>query len=141
MEKLTGILAGKQPHFIRISPGSQVQDALSRMNTQGTDYLIVMDDNEKFLGLLTEHDIFTKSLYGNKSFSNSRVSDLMNTGLPLASADDSVEKCMHLMKSHHVRYLPVFDNHDFVGIVSADDLLDIVVKRGKKVFDKETETA
>ena len=140
MEKLTGILASKQPHFMRIAPASKLQDALSRMNTQGTDYLIVMDDDEKFLGLLTEHDIFTKSLYGSKSFSNSRVSDLMNTALPLAAADDTVEQCMRLMKRHHVRYLPVFDNHDFVGIVSADDLLEVVITRGKKVFDKETET-
>jgi signal-transduction protein with cAMP-binding, CBS, and nucleotidyltransferase domain len=141
MEKLTEILAGKQPHFMRIAPACHIQDALSRMNTQGTDYLIVMDDNEKFLGLLTEHDIFSKSLYGTKSFSSSRVSDVMNTGLPLADSNDSVEQCMRLMKRHHVRYLPVFDEHDFVGVVSADDLLEVVVTRGRTVFDKENETA
>src|SRR5690606_13222482 len=119
MEKLTQILAGKQNHFLRISPTCHIQDALSRMNTQNTGYMIVMDDDDRFLGLLTEHDIFSKSLYGTKSFTSSRVKDIMNTAFPIAYADDSVEQCIRLMNRHHVRYLPVFNNHDFAGVVSA----------------------
>lgn len=135
MEKVTEILAKKQPHFKRIAPACSIQDALSRMNSQGSDYLIVMDENEKFLGLLTEHDIFKKSLYGKKPFVKSTVDELMNTGLPVASYGDTVEQCMRLMKRHHVRYLPVFNNHDFMGVISADDILDEVVLRGRMVFD------
>jgi CBS domain-containing protein len=141
MEKVTEILVRKQPHFKRIAPDCSIQDALSRMNSQGSDYLIVMDNDEKFLGLLTEHDIFKKSLYGKQPFGKTTVSDLMNTGLPLASTDDTVEQCMRVMKRHHVRYLPVFNNYDFIGVISADDILDEVITRGTRVFDKESETA
>ncbi len=137
MEKVTEILARKQLHFQKISPGCTISDALCRMSTQNTDYLIVMDDNERFLGLVTEHDIATKSIFATQPFSKTRVMEIMNTRLPVVAAEDTVEQCMRVMRRHHVRYLPVFANHDFIGIVSSDDILEEAVSRGAIIFDME----
>ncbi|MEJ0104996.1 MAG: CBS domain-containing protein [Bacteroidota bacterium] len=61
MEKIASILSRKQPHFNNVSSSSLVSDALFQMSCQNIDYLVVVDENGKFAGLLSEHDIATKS--------------------------------------------------------------------------------
>jgi CBS domain-containing protein len=137
MEKVTAILARKQPHFNKISPVCSASEALCRMNARNTDYLIVMDDDGSFLGLLTEHDVAAKTIFANQELATTRVHEMMNTRLPVADADDTVEYCMRLMRRYNVRYLPVFNNLQFVGIVSTDDILEEVVSHRSEVFDEE----
>lgn len=137
MEKVLTILAGKQPHFRKISPGCSITDALCRMSSQNTDYLIVMDDDEKFLGLLTEHDVATKTIFAGRPLSKTKVNEMMNTRLPVADADDTVEQCMQKMQRHHVRYLPVFNDLHFLGILSTDDILREAVSHRMEIFDEE----
>ena len=135
MEKVTEILARKQPHFRKISPTSTISDALGRMSTQNSDYLIVTDENENFLGLLTEHDVATKTIFTNRPLAKTRVKEVMNKSLPFANLNDTVEQCMRVMRRHHVRYLPVFNNLDFIGVISIDDILEEVVSHGADFFE------
>lgn len=137
MEKVVTILAGKQPHFKKISPACSISDALCRMSSQNTDYLIVMDEDEKFLGLLTEHDVATKTLFAGRPLAKTKVKEMMNTRLPVADAEDTVEQCMRKMQRHHVRYLPVFNDLNFLGIVSTDDILREAVSHRMEIFDEE----
>src|SRR4029078_6561321 len=86
IDKVSSILAKKELHFNTVSPGSFADTALSRMCHENVDYLIVMDDN-KYVGLLTEHDITSKVLITNKQLAKTKVSDIMNKGLPAATTD------------------------------------------------------
>jgi CBS domain-containing protein len=135
MEKLNQILSRHLPHFKSIEPGCSIRDALCRMSTHNTEYLIVMDEKENFMGLITEHDVARKALFMNKSLNETRVKEMMNTKLPFADANDTVEQSLYTMKKHHVRFLPVFRNMSFIGIVSADDILEEAVKHRAKIFD------
>ncbi len=137
MENVTVLLSKKQSHFNKISPNSSISDALCRMSCQNTDYLIVVDDDEKFLGLLTDHDIATKTVFANKSLTTTKVKQMMNTRWPVADADNTVEDCMKLMSRYNVRYVPVFKNLSFLGVVSTDDILQEAVSHRSKIFDVE----
>jgi len=137
MENVTVLLSKKQSHFNKISPNSSISDALCRMSCQNIDYLIVMDDDEKFLGLLTDHDIATKTVFANKSITSTKVKQMMNTRWPVADADNTVEDCMRLMSRYNVRYVPVFKNLSFLGVVSTDDILQEAVSHRSKIFDVE----
>ena len=137
MENVTVLLSKKQSHFNKISPNSSISDALCRMSCQNIDYLIVMDDDERFLGLLTDHDIATKTVFANKSITSTKVKQMMNTRWPVADADDTVEDCMKLMSRYNVRYVPVFKNLSFLGVVSTDDILQEAVSHRSKIFDVE----
>jgi CBS domain-containing protein len=101
---------------------------------ENVEYLIVMED-EKYVGLVTEHDITSKAVITNKQLTNTKVSDIMNNRLPAANTDDTVERCMQLMRQHHVRYLPVFEIHSFRGIVSSDDIIEEAVNNRMEIFD------
>jgi CBS domain-containing protein len=137
MENVTVLLSKKQSHFNKISPNSSISDALCRMSCQNIDYLIVMDDDERFLGLLTDHDIATKTVFANKSITSTKVKQMMNTRWPVADADNTVEDCMKLMSRYNVRYVPVFKNLSFLGVVSTDDILQEAVSHRSKIFDVE----
>ena len=137
MENVTVLLSKKQSHFNKISPNSSISDALCRMSCQNIDYLIVVDDDEKFLGLLTDHDIATKTVFANKSITSTKVKQMMNTRWPVADADNTVEDCMKLMSRYNVRYDPVFKNLSFLGVVSTDDILQEAVSHRSKIFDVE----
>jgi CBS domain-containing protein len=137
MEKITNILSKKEPHFHTVSPASSADFALSQMCCENVDYLIVVDEDERYIGLITEHDIARKVMYANKPMKKTTVKDVMNERLPVATTDDTVERCMQLMRQHNIRYLPVFENFSFRGIVSSEDILEEAVNNRMEIFDAE----
>ena len=80
-----------------------------------------------YRGVLSEHDITVKLMYFSKPLNKIYVQDIMNTGLPVANNEDTLERCMLLMKQFSVRYLPVFDGLIFKGIISSDDIIEEAV--------------
>lgn len=138
MEKITTILIRKSRNFHYILPDATVRDAISQMCAVNTDYLLVMDDN-RFLGIISEHDIATKAMSARRSLKKQVVRDVMNHGLPMLTVDDTVERCMKLMRQHNIRYIPVFDGFNFEGVVSSDDILQEIMFSRNEVFDEEEE--
>ena len=137
MEKITTILSKKEPHFQTVLQGSSVEKALGQMCCENVEYLVVIDDDERYIGLLTEHDIASKVLFGHKNADKTNVEAVMNQRLPTASTDDTVEYCMQTMRQHNIRYLPVFENFNFRGIVSTEDILEEAVRNRTDIFDTE----
>jgi CBS domain-containing protein len=135
MQKLQTILSRKQPHFQNVSISSYVSDALYQMSCQNMDYLVVIDDNENFAGVLSEHDITSKVMFANKPLHKTKVSDIMNNRLPHATGNDTIEGCMQLMQQHHTRFVPVFEEFNFIGVVSSEDLLAEAVYNRQEIFD------
>jgi CBS domain-containing protein len=137
MERITSILNRKQVHLHTVTANTFVTNALQQMRSENVDHLVVVNDEERFLGLLTDHDIATKIIFGKKSLNKTLVCEIMNTRLPVVTTEDTVEKCMRTMKQHNVRFLPVFDGFDFKGIVSSDDIIHEVVQNRMEIFDPE----
>jgi CBS domain-containing protein len=137
MERITSILNRREPHFHTVSPESSITDALQQMRCENVDFLIVINDDERFLGIVSDHDVATKVIFGRKTLNKTSVRDIMNTRLPVVTTDDSVEKCMRTMRQHNVRFLPVFEGFNFKGIVSSDDIIHEVVEIRMNIFDPE----
>lgn len=138
MEKITIILARKKPHLHTVTSSSSASDALYQMCCENVDHLIVVDNN-KFVGLLTEHDIASKGMFSNKPLHKMVVKEIINTGLPMVTTDDTVERCMKLMRQHNVKYIPVFEDYAFKGVVTADDIIEEAVFNRGRIFDSEKE--
>lgn len=138
MEKITSILIRKPRNFHSISPNAPVRDALSQMCAENTDHLLVMENN-RFMGIISEHDIATKALSIKLSLNKQLVKDVMNHGLPMLTTEDSVERCMKLMRQHNIRYVPVFNGFSFAGVISSDDILQEIMFSRSDIFDQESE--
>ena len=90
MEKVADVLGRKYPQFNNIPPDCFVSDALYQMLCENVDHLIVLD-NDKFMGIITDHDIATKVLFDERPLKNIQVREFMNRTLPVATSDDSLE--------------------------------------------------
>ena len=127
MKNVKDILARKQFHFHKVLPGISVEEARQRMYCQHMDYLIVMDEDDRFVGLLTEHDIAVRAILQDQFLGLMQVREIMNTQLPAVDIAHKAEDCIRIMRRFDVRHLPVFDEHNFVGVLSADDILEEMV--------------
>ncbi len=84
---------------------------------------IMVVDNDRYLGIMTERDYSRKVILKGKSSTDTKVSEIMSEDLPRVNPSDSIEYCMQLMSDKNIRYLPVFENEKLVGIVSINDLV------------------
>jgi CBS domain-containing protein len=133
METVADVLDRKFPQFNTISPECRVSDALYQMSCENVDHLIVLED-EKFLGVLTDHDIASKVLFAEYPLNKISVREFMNRTLPVAAVDDSIEYCMQMMERFHAKHLAVFESFNFKGVISAQDLLEEALNKRKATF-------
>lgn len=122
MRKVSDILRRKGNWVTTVVPGTTVMEALQIMAAQNIGSVVV-EENEMFLGIMTERDYSRKVILKGKHSSNTPVGEIMTTDFPPVQLTDSVEACMQLMSDNHIRYLPVIDNGRLAGIVSINDLV------------------
>lgn len=116
------MLEAKFPQFNTVAPQDLLQDALSRMSCQHLDYLVVQED-ERFVGILSEQDVVQKVFGANRPLEYLRVNDVMNLAVPVSDLTDSPDFAMQILDRYNSRYIAVFDQLEFKGIVSENDLL------------------
>src|SRR5258706_8684897 len=137
MEKVATILARKQTHFKKIDPSASISDALVQMSGRNVEYLIVIDADNNFVGLLTEHDIAKKAIFVTRPLTEIKVTEMMNALLPFVDVSNSLGHCMRVMKQFNIRHLPVFENLQFTGIISSDDILEELLHDKTETADEE----
>lgn len=137
MEKVADVLDRKYPQFNTVSPECFVSDALYQMTCENVDHLIVLDE-DKFVGILSEHDIATKVLFADRPLRKIAVKEFMNRTLPVATSEDSLEHCMQLMERFNTKHLAIYDNFIFRGVVAAHDLMQQALHKRNETFDQDS---
>lgn len=137
MERVADVLRSKYPQFNTIAPNRCIHDALHQMHCENVDYLIVLEE-ERFLGLLTEHGITEKIIYRSNDLDTATVKEFMTTYLPVATMNDSIEQCMQLMERHNTRYIAIYDRFDFKGVISSHDLMKLAFTKNKAELNKQS---
>ncbi|MEK7199143.1 MAG: CBS domain-containing protein, partial [Bacteroidota bacterium] len=105
-----------------VSPGTTVMEALQIMATHNIGSVVV-EENEIFLGIMTERDYSRKVILKGRHSSETPVGEIMTKEFPPVQLSDSIEACMQLMSDQHIRYLPVVENGRLSGIISINDLV------------------
>jgi CBS domain-containing protein len=137
MEKVADVLDRKYPQFNTVSSSCLVSDALYQMSCENVDHLIVMEE-DKFVGVLTDHDIASKVLFDERPLKNIPVKEFMTRTLPVATSEDSLEHCMQLMERFNARHLAIFDSFVFRGVVSSEDLMKQALSKRRETFEEKT---
>ncbi len=122
MRKVSHILSRKGNQVVSVSPDTTVIQALQIMSEKNIGSLVVLK-NDQFAGILTERDYSRKVILMGRHSSETPVSEIMTSDFPPVMLTDTVEKCMQLMSSKHIRYLPVIDQGKLAGIISINDVV------------------
>lgn len=108
--------------FDSIHPGTLVIDALTMLNSRNQSYVVVMDEGS-YKGIFCEKDYTRNVILRGKSSRDTHVGEVMTVDLPVVTASDSISHCAEQLILHKCRYLLVFDNDQFIGVITMQDLL------------------
>jgi CBS domain-containing protein len=103
-----------------IGPDMTIEDAAKRMS-EGDFGMMPVGENDRMIGAISDRDIAIRAI-GEGKGPQTKVREIMSTGICWAYDDDSVEHAAKLMSEHQVRRLPVVDRDKrLVGIVALGD--------------------
>ena len=134
MRTVANILQSKPPAFNFISPSAKVIEALQLMNSVNLSYLVVKD-GDTFCGIFSERDYSRNVILKGLHSDSAAVEQVMSTSLPMVSLLTTVEDCMHLLNTHKTRYLIVFFDNEFKGVITINDVLRDAIENKEMVFD------
>jgi CBS domain-containing protein len=134
MSKISDILLRKGNKAISVLPDTSVFDALNVMAENNIGSVVVMQD-EKFLGIITERDYSRKVVLKGKNSTDTKVNEIMMSDFPLLKPYDTIEYCMELLTKNNIRYLPVFEENHLAGIISISDVVKETILSQQQTID------
>lgn len=134
--KAREILARKGERVVTIRSDASIATAVHRLALERIGALVVSDDGERVLGILSERDIVRRLAEEGAAIlgPDRRVAEVMSRAVRSCAPDDPVKRLMDSMTRHRVRHLPVLEDGRLVGLVSIGD----VVKSRLEEMELET---
>ena len=105
-----------------IPPGSSVQKAAKKMDKYGIGSLIITDGN-KMKGIVTGRDILIKVVARGCDPSKTTVNEIMTREVVMIDPSKTITDASEIMTSKKIKKLPVIEEDNLVGIVTASDII------------------
>ncbi len=134
MKNVSAVLGRKGHGVTSVKPTTTVAEALEIMAEKNIGSVVIME-NEKYVGIMTERDYSRKVILKGKNSSDTMVSEIMSTDLPSVTPTDTIESCMELMTNRNIRYMPVFENERLAGIISMSDVVKETILTQKETIN------
>jgi CBS domain-containing protein len=118
-----------------VSSNATVFDALQVM-CEGNTGAVLVTENEKIVGIFTERDYAREGEVKGRTARETMISDVMTKQMVLIKPETTLEECVELMNTYHVRHLPVLEKERVVGIVSIRRLAEELLAEQKGAIVK-----
>jgi CBS domain-containing protein len=99
---------------------ASLEDVARAMRDNDTGAIVVTDD-EKFAGLVTDRDIVVRAVAEGRD-PGTPVRDAVSENVVSVTPDEPVERAIEIMREQAVRRVPVVQDGRPVGVVSIGDL-------------------
>lgn len=117
------ILMTKGTTVITITPEASVMAASQRLAEKNIGALVVVDANQRPVGILSERDIVRWVAKQGVDVFSKPVSAIMTKDLIVATPQDEIEYLTNTMTARRVRHLPVIDDEELVGMITIGDVV------------------
>jgi len=105
-----------------VGPDTLVEDAAIQMQDNKVGSLVVVDDDNQLLGILTTTD-FVDIVARSKPKAETTVERYMTTDVLTVSAQDSIVDVADLLVEHGIHHAPVVDDEEgVIGMITTTDL-------------------
>ncbi|QGA68017.1 CBS domain-containing protein [Sulfolobus sp. E11-6] len=105
---------------VTAKPEISIRDAAKIMKKEKLGSLIIVDEKNKPIGIVTERDILRA--VADEILLDSPVSKIMTKGLITISPDKDITEALIIMYQNNVRHLAVVgQNGELVGVISIRD--------------------
>jgi CBS domain-containing protein len=134
MGKVKDILRDKGNTVYSVESTIMVIRAIELMCEKNIGGLLIVD-NGKLEGIFTERDYARKLILKGKSSMNTPISELMTKNPFTIAPDNTIEDCMDMMTSRHIRHLPVVEGDKLIGIISIGDVVKHIIEEQKDIIE------
>lgn len=110
------------PNPVSVAVDATARDAAQAMRDSEIGDVIVIDESDEVLGIVTDRDLALRVVAEGRSPAETVIGDICSQELHSLSPEDSVGDAVKLMTGKSVRRLPVIEGGRPVGIVSLGDL-------------------
>ena len=118
------ILAMKGGGEVETIPSStSVSEAVRELSEKRIGALVVSDDGDVPLGILSERDIVRELGRRGDTIMSMEVSDLMTKSLVSCVAEESADQVLAKMTDGRFRHMPVMDGERMTGLISIGDVV------------------
>jgi CBS domain-containing protein len=99
-----------KPRPITFKKTDTVASAVSIMTEKNYGSIVVVDNNNKVIGICTERDILKKLVYNRLNPLKTKIEKIMTINPRVGKEDDEVISWLRTMSNDRFRRLPVVDN-------------------------------
>ena len=136
MTTVQKLLERQGREVLTIAPDATVFEALEMMAGNTVGALVVIAEDGRIAGIITERHYARKVILKGRTSPNTSVGDIMAKRVICAVPQQTVEECMAVMTERGVRHLPVFDGEQLCGIISIGDLVKSIIEEQQFTIDQ-----
>lgn len=114
--------------ILSVSPETSLDDAAKLLGEHNVGLMVVLD-NEKLVGVLSERDIVRAIGKGGAAALDRKTGDVMTKGVKACQPTDHPFDIMQAMTKGRFRHMPVVDGDKLQGLISATDILRYVTEK------------
>lgn len=115
-------------------PDETIQDAAGRMKEYGVGTLVVVGQEKRPQGIVTDRDVVVRCVASGLDPAGTSISEIMSS--PVRSGHEAMPlaEALEGMQAQGARRMAVTgDDGELVGILSLDDVLEMVVGQARRV--------
>lgn len=123
---LKDVIASKPMKVLTCKKDCKLADAVTIMDGNNVGSILIVDNEEKLIGIFTERDIM--HCFAKRVAMNEEVMGSVMTQKPL-TLDSSVDIAIavQLMSEKKIRHLPVTEDEKVIGMISYRDLVSYLL--------------
>lgn len=122
-----GNICTREVHVV--SPFETVKDAAARMRERNVGSLVVISEAGHPIGIVTDRDLVVRAVAKGLEAALTRIGEIMTVNPKTITESTPVEGAVSVMRTRHVRRLPVVDSDGkLTGILSADDVMGFLAQ-------------
>lgn len=121
--KVNRLLSTKPHKIITIGANEEIRAAIHLLVENNIGALLVVDNNGKLIGILSERDIVRRAAQDENVFLN-LVGEVMTKDVIFCLPQDDIMSVAHTMTEKRFRHFPIVDEkNNLLGMISIGDVM------------------
>lgn len=118
---------------VTLPKGAKISAAAKLMAERSISCIVIVDDRNKPIGIVTERDIVKRVLFANADPNKVILEDVMSSPVVTAGKDIKLMAAMKLMRENSIRRLVIIEKSgELNGIVTQTDLHKVMGRLHEK---------